>query len=141
MIRAETTNAACSACSEKQPQGCIAVSIGEVSITLCKECGNQAESTIHNKLWQLERAVPTCDDVTSDLVATFATCPHDLLLDDLIMCTVRWVIGPLDANERQIATALLERLATLGIARKTHRAGCEIWPKYRLCNCPWEVPS
>ena len=52
-----------------------------------------------------------------------------------------YTIGPLDADERRIATALLERLAALGLARKAHRAGCEIWPNYRLCKCPWEVPS
>jgi hypothetical protein len=141
MIRAETTSAACSACGVKQPQGCVAVIIGEVAIVLCKECGNKAESTIHNKLWQLERDVPTCDELTSEQVASFTTYPHDLLLDELVMCTVRWNIGPLDADERRIATALLERLATLGIACKKHRAGCEVWPKYRLCTCPWEVPS
>jgi hypothetical protein len=33
-------------------------------------------------------------------------------------------------------TSRLERLAALEIARKAHRAGCEIWPKYRLCDCP-----
>jgi hypothetical protein len=79
--------------------------------------------------------------MTAEQVASFAACPHDLLLDELVMCTVRWNIGPLDADERRIATALLERLATLGIARKVHHAGCEIWPRYRLCSCPWEVPS
>ena len=141
MIRAESSNASCSACGEKQLQGCIVVSIGEVAIVLCKECGERAETTIHNKLWQLERDVPTCDALTAEQVASFATYPHDLLLDELVMCTVRWNIGPLDADERRIATALLERLAALGIARKRHRAGCEIWPKYRLCSCPWEVPS
>lgn len=139
MIRAEPINGTCSACGEAQRV--IAVTIGTTTVMLCRECGGAAERTIGDKLSILNSAVPPNDQVTSEVVASFATYPHGLLLDELVMCTVRYNIGPLDADERRIATALLERLAALGIARKVHRSGCEIWPKYRLCNCPWEVPS
>lgn len=141
MTRAESPSPACSACGEEPERGTITVPIGKITIVLCQECANYAESAIHNKLWQLDQVVPTGDETTSRQVASFVTYPLDLLLDELVDCTVRWNVGPLDADERRIATALLERLATLGIARKMHRVGCEIWPKYRLCSCPWEVPS
>lgn len=121
--------------------GGVAVTISEAMAVLCQECGNHAATALQDKLSLHGASAYTRDDVTSDQIASFATYPHDLLLDELVMCTVRWNIGPLDADERRIATALLERLATLGIARKAHREGCEIWPKYRLCNCPWEVSS
>jgi hypothetical protein len=84
---------------------------------------------------------PSPDELTAELAVSFTTWPLDLLLDELVDCTVRYHIGPLNADVPRIATALLERLAALGIARKVHRAGCEIWPKCRLCSCPWEVPS
>ncbi len=138
-VRIEITDAPCASCGEKQPQGGVAVSLGAVTIVLCQECGNRVGDSIHNKLWQLGRDVPTCDELTSDQVASFSTYPRDLLLDELVMSTVRWHIGPLDGDERRIAAALLERLATLGIARKVHREGCKIWPKYRLCSCPWAM--
>jgi hypothetical protein len=139
MIRAEPISGTCSACGETQRV--IALTIGATSVMLCRECGEAAERTIGDKLSILHSCVPPGDQVTSDVVTSFATYPHDLILDDLVMCTVRYHIGPLDADERRIATAILERLAALGIARKVHRLGCEIWPKYRLCDCPWERPS
>ena len=141
MIHAEPSTAACSACNEKLPQETLAVTIGAVTAVLCQACGDYAATSIQNKLWQRDKAVPSCTELTSGQVASFATYPLNLLLDELVMCTVRWHVGPLDADERRIAIALLERLAALGIARKIHRAGCEIWPKYRLCGCPWAVPS
>ena len=140
-IHAESTSAACSACGEKQEQRAVAVTIGKVTVVLCKVCGDRAATVIHNKLWQADHVTPSCDEVTSRWVTSFATYPHDLLFDELVTCTVLWIMGPLDTDERRIATALLERLAALGIARKVHRAGCEVWPRYRLCDCPWEVPS
>ncbi len=138
MIQAEIIPGTCSVC---QAPSAVAVTIGEAVLALCQECGPEAERVIHDKLWQLKHDVPTRAEETAQLVASFATYPYDLLLDELVMCTVRWNIGPLDADERRIVTALLERLAALGFARKVHRDGCEIWPKYRLCKCPWEVPS
>ena len=81
------------------------------------------------------------DEHTARLVESFATYPFDLLLDELVTCTVRWNLGDLDGEERRIATALLERMSTLGLAHKEHRAGCEIWPGHQLCRCPWKVPS
>lgn len=81
------------------------------------------------------------DEQTARLVESFATYPFELLLDELVMCTVRYNLGDLDGEERRIATAILERLSTLGIVRKEHREGCEIWPQRRLCRCPWKVPS
>jgi hypothetical protein len=57
------------------------------------------------------------------------------------MCTVRYNLGDLIADERRIAAAILDRLAALGIAHKNHRAGCEIWTQNRICRCPWRVPS
>jgi hypothetical protein len=141
MIRAELTSAACSACGEKQEEGTVAVTFGEVLVVLCQACGDHAAATIKNKQWQSDKLVLLRDEMTSELVASFATYPFDLLLDELVMCTVRWNLGPLDGDERRIVTALLERLSALGIVRKKHRAGCEIWPKYRLCRCPWEFPA
>lgn len=138
MIRAEITPGTCSVC---QALSTVTMTIGETAIALCQECGSEAERVIHNKLWQLKHSVPTHAEETARQVASFATYPYGLLLDELVMCTVRWNIGPLNADERRVATALLERLAALGFARKVHRAGCEIWPKYRLCGCPWEVLS
>ena len=139
MIRAEPTDGTCSACGEEQRV--IVMTVGATTVMLCRECGDAAGRTISDKLSILDSAVPARDQMTSDTVASFATYPHDSLLDELVMCTVRYNVGPLDADERRIATALLERLAVLGIARKVHRDACEIWPKYRLCNCPWEMPS
>ncbi len=139
MIRAEPTDGTCSACGEAQRV--IDVTIGATTVLLCRDCGAEAGRLIGDKLSILHSSVPSSDQVTSDAVASFATYPHDLLLDELVMCAVRYRIGPLDADERRIATALLERMAALGIAHKAHRPGCEIWPKYRLCECPWQVPS
>ena len=87
------------------------------------------------------RDVPSRDEMTSLQVEAFTTYPSDLLLDELVMCTVRYNLGDLAADERRVATAILERLSSLGIARKEHRAGCEIWPQHRLCRCPWSVAS
>ena len=81
------------------------------------------------------------DEMTSLQIESFCTYPFDLLLDELVMCTVRYNLGDLAADERRVATALLERISSLGIARKEHRAGCEIWPEHRLCRCPWSVAS
>ncbi len=81
------------------------------------------------------------NELTARLVESFATYPFELLLDELVMCTVRYNLGDLDGEERRIATAILERLATLGIARKEHRERCEIWTQQRLCRCPWKVAS
>jgi hypothetical protein len=139
MIQAEPADGTCSACNEAQRV--IAMTLGTTTVMLCGECSAAAARTIGDKLSILHSSVPPRDQVTSDVVASFSTYPHGLLLDELVMCTVRYNVGPLAADERRIATALLERLAALGIARKVHRHGCEIWPKYRLCNCPWEVPS
>lgn len=84
---------------------------------------------------------PSRDGTTAHLVASFSTYPLDALLNELVMCTVRYNLGDLDGEERRIATAVLERMASFGIARKVHREGCEVWPEHRLCRCPWAVPS
>lgn len=138
-IHAEPSNGTCSACGEQQRV--VAVTIGATTSKLCRECGDHAATTIQDKLSILNSSVPSHDEVTSSAVASFATYPFDLLLDELVMCAVNYRVGPLDADKRRIAIALLERLAARGIARKAHRAACEIWPKYRLCDCPWETPS
>lgn len=78
---------------------------------------------------------------TARMVEAFSTYPLDLLLDELVMCTVCYNLGDLEGEERRIAVAVLERLAIFGVARKAHRAGCEIWDAHRLCRCPWIVPS
>jgi hypothetical protein len=144
MIRVEASNAGswrCSECLEQQACGVVVVTVDETTIALCQECAPNVASAIHNKEWQLRHSSASRDEVTAEEVASFATYPLGVLFDELVECTVRWHVGPLDADERRIATALLERLAVLGIARKFHRVGCEIWPKYRLCKCPWEVLS
>jgi len=84
---------------------------------------------------------PPRDELTARQVESFSTYPLDLLLDELLMCTVRYNLGDLKADERRIATAIVDRLAALGIAHKDHRPGCEIWPQNRICRCPWRVPS
>lgn len=84
---------------------------------------------------------PPREEMTALLVEKFSTYPLDLLLDELVECAVRYNLGPLEGEERRIATSLLERLSTLGIARKEHRPGCEIWPQHHLCRCPWNTPS
>lgn len=119
------------------------------SATLCQECGNYARAPIQNNT-KLPGEALTSEQVEllfekgASLLWTyprdafsFAAYPRDLLLDELVMCVMRWRSGPLDGDERQIATSLLERLATLGIARKMHHMGCEVWLRGRLCNCPW----
>ena len=141
MIHAEPSSAACSACSEKHPQGGVAVIIGEATTVLCQECGKHVATAIQDKLSLSGASAHTRDAVTSDQVVSFATYPLDLLLDELVDCTVRWHSGPLNVDERRSALALLERLAALGIARKAHHTGCTIWPKYHLCDCPWELLS
>lgn len=87
------------------------------------------------------RQGPSREEMTAQLVESFSTYPLDLLLDELVMCPVRYNLGDLAADERRVATSILERLASLGIARKEHRAGCEIWPQQRLCRCHWNVAS
>lgn len=141
MIHAESSNPACSACGKKPERGTVTVALGALTLTLCKECGDLTATTIQDKLVQLGWTTSPGDETTSKLVASFAICPLDLLLDELVISAVRYNVGPLDADKRRIATAVLERLDALGIARKKHRAGCEIWPKYKLCGCPWWVPS
>jgi hypothetical protein len=84
---------------------------------------------------------PSADELTARQVESFSTYPLAFLLDELVMCTVRYNLGDLAADERRIATAVLDRLAALGVAHKDHRAGCEIWLAHRLCRCPWRVPS
>lgn len=140
MIRAEAGDTPCAECGAT-PEKTLIVTIGTVTTALCRECGDHAATTIQDKLSILNSLVPSHDEVTSTEVSSFATYPLGLLLDELVMCTVNYHVGPLDADKRRIAVALMERLATLGIARKVHRNGCEIWPKYRLCDCPWETPS
>lgn len=136
VIRAEVTSGTCAVC---QADSVVTVTIGETMIALCRGCGPEAARVLQNKLSLVCCSVLSRDEVTSEEVASFATYSRDQLLDELVMCTIRLHVGPLDADERRIATALFEQRATLGIARKAHRAGCEIWPKYRLCDCPWEV--
>lgn len=144
MIRVDVSSSdvwTCSQCLEKQACGVVVVTAGDMTIALCQECAPNVANTIHNKEWQLRHSALLRDEVTANAVESFTTYPLELLLNELVECTVRWHVGPLDADERRIATALLERLAALGLACKAHRAGCEIWPNYRLCKCPWEVPS
>jgi uncharacterized Zn finger protein len=135
--------ATCSTCGKKQE--CFAMTFGhgplQGSLVLCWACGDFAATAIQNRLWRNRRIMPSREELTSDLVVKFSTCTLDSLLDELVMETTRYIIGPLVADERRVAIALLERLDTLGIAHKVHRPGCEIWPKYRLCDCPWRVPS
>lgn len=143
MIRVEVSNAdtrTCAECLEKQALN-VVVTADETTIVLCQECAPNVADAIHNKQWLLRTVTPPRDEMTPQYVVSFATYPLDFILDELVMCTVRYNIGPLNADERRIATALLERLAVLGIARKVHRGGCEIWLNYRLCKCPWEIPS
>jgi hypothetical protein len=99
---------------------------------ICHVCG-------HDTL--PDRSVPPREELTGKEVVALATYPLDWLLNELVTCTVRYRLGDLDADERRITTALLERLAALGVARKDHRVGCEIWPKHRLCKCPWVTPA
>jgi hypothetical protein len=134
-------NTACSACGEMQPRGCVAMTISEVTILLCQECGEHVANQIPDKLRLRGWICIGPDELTSEEVSRFGAYPFDSLLDEVTMCTVLWRLGPLDGDKRRIATALMGRLAALGIAHKRHRAGCEIWPKYRLCDCPWEIPS
>lgn len=128
----------CAVCRERSV---IAVSIGETAIALCRACGPEMSRTIHDKLSEVGYSKLPPAEETERLVAWLASCPLDVFLNELVTCAVRYNVGPLEADNRRIATALLERLAALGFARKKHRDGCEIWPKYGLCDCPWEVPS
>jgi uncharacterized Zn finger protein len=130
--------ATCASCGERQEGP--ALTLGG-SIVLCSVCAAFTADAIQNKLWRNQHASLSREEQTSELVVKFSTYTLDMLLNELVMETTRWFIGPLDANERRVATALLERLDTLGIARKVHCKGCEIWPNYRLCACPWVVPS
>lgn len=82
----------------------------------------------------------TRDETTALLVEKFSAHPLGSLLDELVECTVRYNVGDLASDTPRIATALLERLAALGIARKEHRVGCEIW-EHRLCRCPWSTAA
>lgn len=139
-IHVDSVDGTCSACGEQQ-QRVVAVTIGATTSKLCRECGDHAATTIQDKLSILDSVVLSHDEMTSSKVASFATYPLSLLFDELVGCTVNWNVGPLDADKRRIAIALQERLAALGIARKVHRVGCEIWPRCRCCDCPWETPS
>ena len=145
MIRVESSSGAgpwtCSDCLKTQADGVVVMTINATTLLLCRECAPHVADAIHNKKSLIGGSVLPREELTSLEVASCATYPLGTLLDELVMCTVRWHVGPLDADNRRIATALLERLAILGIARKVHRVGCEIWPKYQLCACPWEVPS
>lgn len=130
----------CSACNEHTPV--VAAVIGATTHQLCEGCGRSAADMLSNKLWQLNCSTLSRAELTEREVASIATYPLGLLLDELVDCTVRWRVGPLDADECRIVTALLERLAVLGVARKTHQIGCKIWPAGgRLCKCPWEVAA
>jgi uncharacterized Zn finger protein len=135
--------ATCSTCGEKKE--CFALTFGhdplQGSLVLCSTCGDFTAGAIKNRLWRNQHVVLPREELTSELVVKLSTYTLDNLLDELVMETTRYIIGPLDADERRVATALLERLDILGIAHKVHRAGCKIWPKYRLCDCPWTVPA
>lgn len=138
---AEITGGVCSAYGDPSARVEVSVTLGDATPSLCQECARSVVSALQDKLLSLESSVLTQDEVTEQEVASFATYPLGLLLDELVMCTVLWHVGPLAADRRRIATALLERLASLGLAHKRHHPGCEGWPKYRLCSCRWEVPS
>jgi hypothetical protein len=128
-------------CAVCQERSVIAVPIGETAVALCRACGPEVAGTIYDKLSIAGRSMLSPAELTAQMVESFATYPIDALLNELVTCTVRYNVGPLEADNRRIATALLERMAVLGFARKRHRDGCEIWPRYGLCDCPWEVPS
>jgi len=83
---------------------------------------------------------PPRDELTATQVEAFSTYPLGLLLDELVTCTVRYNLGDLAADKRRIASAILDRLAAIGLAHKSHRPGCEVWAQ-NLCRCPWRVPS
>lgn len=133
--------ASCAGCGERQLGVATGFVLGpdvlQEPLVLCTACGDFAAASLQNKQWQRGSACPSREELTAEQVASFSTYPLDLLLNEMVTCTVRTQIGPLDADERRIAIAILERLAALGIVCKVHRAGCEIWPKYRLCDCPW----
>lgn len=133
---------ACAACGKRQEGLILTLGQGllEGSLALCKECAERVASLIQKLCRNQHFSLPP-HELTSELVSNFSEYSRNDLLDELIMETTRYFIGPLEADERRVAMALMERLATLGIARKVHREGCEIWPEYRLCKCPWEVPA
>jgi hypothetical protein len=133
-------SATCSDCGA-QAERAVAVSIDSATATLCGDCASAVVDQIQNKLSLLSRSTPTQQATTAELVANFATYPLYALLDELVMCTLRYNVGPLDADDRQVVVALLERLAAFGVAQKMHRPGCEIWAGRRLCLCTWKVPS
>ena len=128
----------CAVCRERSV---VTVPVGETAIALCRACGPEVAGAIYDKLSEAGYSRPPPAELTAQMVESFATYPLDALLTELVTCTVRYNVGPLEADNRRIATALLERLAALGLARKKHRDGCKIWPNYGLCACPWEVPS
>jgi hypothetical protein len=103
--------------------------------------GSDDEAQLFKLLCEKQRSSASSSELTPIEVEAIATFPLDSLLDELVTCTVRYRLGDLAADERRIATALLERFAMLGIARKEHRGGCEIWSEQGLCRCPWSVPS
>ena len=115
--------AICTACGEKQEGEVPALTFGG-SFVLCAGCAESAA----NRAWRNQHASLPREELTSELVVKFSGYTLDNLLNELVMETTRYFIGPLDADERRIATALLERLATLGVARKVHHMDCEIWP-------------
>jgi hypothetical protein len=103
--------------------------------------GSDDEARLFKLLCEKQRSSASSSESTPREVESIATFPLDLLLDELIECTVRYRLGDLAVDERRLATALLDRFAMLGIARKEHHAGCEIWSEQRLCRCTWSVPS
>lgn len=106
--------------------------------------GSEEEDRLLKILCEKQRASEPSRDLTPREVEALGAFPLDVLLDEMVTCTVRYRLGDLAADERRIATALLDRLAVLGIARKTHRGhrgDCEIWSHEGLCRCPWSTPS
>jgi hypothetical protein len=148
--------AVCAACGVKQENQALTIKRSQTPIknlgltlilgqglpfVLCERCAVLVADALQNKVSRNRPPSLSCEWLTSELVSKFSVYSLDNLLDELIMETTRYVIGPLKADARRVALSLMERLATLGIARKEHRAGCEIWLEYCLCKCPWEVPS
>lgn len=148
--------AVCSACGGKQESQPLPIDRSQTPINrqgltltlgqgprhvLCERCADLVAVTLQNKLWRNQHLTLPSEELTSELVANFSEYSLNDLLDELVMVTTRYIIGPLGVDWRRVAMSLMERLATLGLARKVHWAGCEIWSAYRLCKCPWEVPS
>jgi hypothetical protein len=145
MISVEAADAVCMECGKEPESRAMSVGAGvginAMKIVLCADCADYVSTKIQDKMSLLGCSTMSRAATTSELVAKFATYPLDLLLNELVMCTLFWNVGPLDADDRQVATAVMERLGSFGIAEKVHRPGCEIWTGRRLCGCPWKVPS